>query len=231
MLYARGVADPTPTPVTDIPTAKMRLERTAGEEPPEEDNPVPRPGMITTASQVARQVRDTVTDETPAEGTKVRRKPAGSGEPPKRRRPGWVGLLAVVLTMGPGWTEVRKLLEAADSAGEMGELRGVQAEQGRQIRDLNLKISANTAADLEGSFNGALEFRHLDKNITALSRNIDRLLVAMGVPEADRARLAETPTEITDRHDAQIRQYREAKARAEREALERSIATSDTVGP
>lgn len=202
-----------------------------------EDAPsVTRQGIITTAAAAARKVRDG--DETPADGVAA----AGTGgkQPPpkKRRRPGWAGVIAAMLAGGPVWTETRQLIdevlgkdEAVAAAAEMGELKGRLDEQSTSLHELHGKVAANEAGDLEASFNGALEFRHLDKQITSLGKNIDRLLDAEQIPPADRTALPETPTEIRERHDHEIRAYREARAKADREALERSLAEGDTVGP
>jgi hypothetical protein len=204
----------------------------------EEDAPESsRRGLITGMAAKARDIRDAVSDETPPEGVPRPRTSTSRKDPTarKQKRPGWAAFIIGILSAGPGWGEFEKrVLDGAINradAIELGELRGRLDEQSKQIRDMGLRLTANTAADLEASFNGALEFRHLDSQISALGRNIDLLMTAQGVPAANRSTLAETPVEITDRHDAQIREWRLAKAKAEREALERSIAAGDTVGP
>jgi hypothetical protein len=162
----------------------------------------------------------------------------GTGKPPRnRRRPGWAGLVAAVLAAGPGWTEIRGYIEEAQgkdeavaSAGELGEFRGRLDEQSANIRELAVKISANTAADLEARSNSAIEFRHLDGGITDVGKGIDQLLTLAGVPPENRPKFASTPPDIVRRHDEAIERWRALKAKAERDALERSIAASDTVG-
>ncbi len=225
----------------------MRLanDRQAGRDP--DDVPIARQGLITTTADAARSLRDG--DDTPSEGTEaealadraadiIERNRPGGKPPKKRRRPGWAGVIAAMLAAGPGWTEVRGVIDevtgkddAVAAAAELGELKGRLDEQSRALRDLHGKVAANEAGDLEAASNGALEFRHLDKQILQLGKNIDQLMVAAQIPEAARTALLETPIEIVERHDAEIREYRDARAKAEREALERSLAAGDTVGP
>jgi hypothetical protein len=202
-------------------------------------NPSSRTGLITAAAAAARKFRNDA-DETPADGVAANTDAAKKEKPPKkRRRPGWLAVILGVLTAGPGWTELKEFLDGAFgdddtvSAAELGELRGRLDEQSRTLHELSGKLAANEAGDLEANFNGALEFRHLDRQIGALGKNIEQLLDAENIPVAARATLIETPLEIDDRHDREIRAYRQARAKADREALKRSLAEndSDTVEP
>jgi hypothetical protein len=249
--YHRGEVDedPIPRPVIERGTAKMRLASGTGShraleqapEPVADDEaedappvPSPRQGLITTAAAAARKVRDA--EDTPADGVAAPQAARSmAGKKPKRRQPGWIAFVVGMLTVGPGWEELDDLIdevrgkdEAVATAAELGELRGRLDEQSKTLakamEGAERKLAANSAGDLEASFNGALEYRHLDTNIAKLGRNIDRLLDAADIPEAERTVLAETPVEIEDRHTAEIRSYREAQRKADREALERSLA-------
>jgi hypothetical protein len=243
--------DPIPRPVVERGSGHVRLAgnvkvKTAShatlEQPIEADAPESsRPGLITTVSAAARTLRDAAVDDTPAEGVERQRQTSGAEKPPKRKRPTWTALLLTALASGPGWGEARRYIEdvttkdeaAAEDVAEasaIGQLQGRLDEQSKTIETLTTKISANTASDLEARSNGALEFRHLDGQISISHQGIDKLLELQGVDEADRPKLANTPVEITQRHDAAIERWRAVREKAERAALERAVAAGDTFG-
>lgn len=236
--------DNAPTTVVDRGSSRMRLA--TGAQPQvsptdTEDAPrtaSPRQGLITTTAAAARSLRDGGEEETPADGVDADAsdpEPARPRKAKKRRRPSWAGVILAMMAGGPAWTEIRDLIddfrghdEAVSAASEIGELRGRLDEQSKGLRELHAKVTANEAGDLEASFNGALEFRHLDEQIMTLGRNIDRLLDAEDVPPSDRAKLLDTPVEITERHDQEIQAFRAAQRKADRAALERSLVSKDT---
>ena len=52
------------------------------------------------------------------------------------------------------------------------------------------------------------------------------------IPLSERSSLTKTPSEISDRHDKDIKRYRDALTKVERDAIERAVAEDDTVtGP
>jgi hypothetical protein len=236
--------DATPRPVIDRGSARalVSIAPTQDVQPDatEEDAPhSSRHGIITTAADVARKFRG---DETPAEGVEA---PAAGGKPkaekpkPKPRRPGWGAVIVAMLAGGPTYTELREIFkdafgkdEAIAEAKELGALEGRIDAQAEQITELRVKIASNTAGDIEAAYNGALEFRHFDGQLGALGRNINRLMDEEQIPASERSALTETPFEIVERHDQEIQLYRAARAKADRQAIERAVAEDDTVtGP
>ncbi len=205
-------------------------------------------GIITVAAGKLRELRDGE-DETPADGVdappaKGQQKAKGGPKPPKkRRRPGWAAVIVGILAGGPTYTELREVFkdafgmdeavaEAKAEAKALGVLEGRLDDQEEQLGELRSKLAANTAGDIEDDYNGALEFRHLDRQLGALGRNIDRLMDAESIPGSERTALIETPLEIAERHNREIERYRRAREKAEKQAIERAVEEDDTVtGP
>jgi len=205
-------------------------------------------GLLATAADAARSLRGD--DETPAEGVeappakgqkKGKAQQKAGDEPPKkkRKRPGWAAVIVAMLAGGPTYTELREVFkdafgmdEAVAEAKELGALEGRIDEQASQITELRGKIASNTAGDIEAAYHSALEFRHFDRQLGALGRNINRLMDSQSIPLSERSSLAETPSEIAERHDREIERYRRAQEKATKLAIERAVAEDDTVtGP
>jgi hypothetical protein len=238
----RAVVSIAPTPAAELPS-----------EVAEEDAPQnSMRGIITVAADKLREIRDGE-DETPAEGVatspakgqkKAKGQPTEDSDdelPPKkqRRRPGWVAVIVAMLAGGPTYTELREIFkdafgvdEAVAEAKEIGALDGRITEQAKQIAELRGKIASNTAGDIEGAYHRALEFRHFDSQLEALGSNISRLMDSLSIPLSERSSLTKTPPEISERHDRDIKLYRDALTKAERDAIKRAVAEGDTVtGP
>ena len=210
-------------------------------------------GIITVAADKLREIRDgDGDDETPAEGVatppakgrKAKGQPTADSddEPPKkkkRRPPGWGWVIGGILAGGPTYTELREVFkdafgvdEAVAEAKALGVLEGRLDDQAEQLNELRGKIASNTAGDIEAAYHRALEFRHFDDQLVALGHNIDRLMDTQSIPLSERSSLAKTPSEISERHEREIKLYRDALTKAERKAIERAVAEDDTVtGP
>jgi hypothetical protein len=223
-------------------TAPMQLP------PPSVPAPVPedeaedapdssRPGVITSMSAAARVFRDAVSpDETPAEGTATARKTSNPPpvKPKKRKRPGWIHLIAAVFAAGPAWTEVRGYIEvvwgqdeAVAEAGDLGEIRGelksITGPEGR-LAAVEKRAAMTDARQHDSDWRGVEEYR-------VLSEDIGLLLSAQNIPDDKRAKLgqelADQHDDIRDEHRNRLRMAREAKLLEQGEAA----AARDTVAP
>jgi hypothetical protein len=225
---ARAMADDAiPPRVIDSRSGSIRLAPNVKAKPPppkeqpeestpEEDVPAARSGVITMASEVARDVRDAVvTASRPAV------KSDDAGPPPRQPRTVLGTIITAVLcgSAGLGGMEARLhwdnpvAEETAHSAGRVQELS-------TQVQTLQSDASKARASDLQRDYDQAKTFRSLDGNIGLL-------LDAVQVPIGARVKL---DAAIEQRQTDAIEAYEDAQRDAQQRAFEASVADRDSVG-
>jgi hypothetical protein len=225
---ARAMADDAiPPRVIDSRSGSIRLAPNVKAKPPppkeqpeestpEEDVPAARSGVITMASEVARDVRDAVvTASRPAV------KNDDAGPPPRQPRTVLGTIVTALLCSGAGLGGMEARLQWSDPQAEaQAHSAGRIDELSRQVQTMQAEASRARAGDLLRDYDHAMSFRSLDGNIASLQD-------AFQVPVAARVKL---DTEIQRRHSAAIEAYESAQRDAQRKALEDSVADRDTIG-
>lgn len=227
--------DPTPSPVHDQPTAKMRIAIHPRETTDEDAPSSSSAGLITQMSARARDFRDAIADETPEDGVKPipRAASAEKQKSPRRRRPGWVAVITAAIAAGPGWGGVERWIEDATgpadkaSAGEVGEIRGelraITGADGR-LAALERRQALLDARQHDSDWRGVEEYKVIGDSLAQIAGVLE-------IPESSRPALN---AEIVEQHAA-IRDEHRARARAARDAklLEQSEAAAarDTMAP
>jgi hypothetical protein len=197
------------------PNVKAKSPPKEPEEDAEEDVPAARSGVITMASEVARDVRDAVTT---ASRSAVKN---DDESPPPRSRSWLTNALYTLLFGGAGLGGMEARLhwdnpvaeETAHSAGRVQELS-------TQVQTLQSDASKARASDLQRDYDQAKAFRSLDGNIGLL-------LDAVQVPIGARVKL---DAAIEQRQTDAIDAYEDAQREAQRRAFEASVADRDSVG-